>query len=339
MKKNLLLTLFMVNAVWTFAQTDRVTLLQGARTLVVTDSEGKKDSYQVTTAKPLVIHVQDGKLLFGDKAMSLDAIDKMRLEIPQKFLLNEDSTSFTAYNVENGLLALRRDLQLNMWNSLVLPVSLSGQHIIDAFGKGTQLASFGDVIETEQEAQVNFRTIDLNTDEEVITPGVHYLIRPTRNPDIALGRTTTANYGTTRVPGPAYILESATMSATNKNPQYKTLRSDLDNVRIRLTGTYTQRDDLINIYAFNTDGDITLHSDSVGLKGFTSWFIPARNTNQTTIKFYVDGVSLIGDMTGVAAITGMKQEEKEKIYDLQGRQISSPKRGLYIINGKKVFVR
>ena len=303
----------MVNAIWTFAQTDRVTKLQGARTLVVTDSEGQKDRYQVTTDKSFVIHLQDGKLLFGNKTMSLDAIEKMRLETPQKFLLNEDSTTFTAYDVDGGLLALRRDLLLNKWNSLVLPVSLTGRHVID-----------------------------INTDDEVITPGVHYLIRPTREPDIASGKTSTVNYGTARVPGPAYLVEGATMIASNKNPQYRTIRSDQDHVRLRHTGTYTRREGRqqpINVYAFNTEGNMTWHTDSVAAKGFTSWLMLARNTNQTAIHFYVDGISLNGDLTGIIDVRNKKQTSGEKAYDLQGRQVSDPKRGLYIVNGKKVYVR
>ena len=332
----------MVNAIWAFAQTDRITKLQGARTLVVTDSEGQKDSYQVTTDKSFVIHLQDGKLLFGNKAMSLDAIEKMRLETPQKFLLNEDSTTFTAYDVDGGLLALRRDFLLNKWNSLVLPVSLTGQHVIDAFGEDAQLATLNDIIETEQEAQVNFRTIDINTDDEVITPGVHYLIRPTREPDIALGKTSTVNYGTARVPGPAYLVEGATMVASNKSPQYKTIRSDQDHVRLRHTGTYIRREGRqqpINVYAFNTEGNMTWHTDSVAAKGFTSWLMLARNTNQTDIHFYVDGISLNGDLTGIINVKSKKQTSGEKAYDLQGRQVSDLKRGLYIVNGKKVYVR
>lgn len=334
--------LLIVASVVTYAQTDRVTTLQGARTLVVTDSEGQRDNYQVTTEKPFVIHLKEGKLMFGNKTMSLDAINNMRIETPQKFLLNEDSTTFSPYNVEGGLLALRRDFQLNKWNSLVLPVSLTGRHVMDAFGEDALLASFSNIVENENEAQVNYRTINLETDDEVIAPGVHYLIRPTREPDILVGQTSTAYYGATRVSGPAYLLEGAIMTTSNKSPQYKTEQSDLKNVRLRFTGTYTRlegRNQPLNVYVLNADGEMKLHADSVAAKAFTSWVIPARNTNEIAVNFYVDGIGLTGDPAGLTEVRAESSEVKDRIFDLQGRKISTLKRGLYIINGKKVYVR
>ena len=338
-----LLTLFAIAAIGAQAQTSRPTTVQGARTLTVTDGKGKADRYSVTSEKSLLIKLNDGKLEFPDKTVEKADVKSMRLEIPQKFMLNEDSTSFTPYNVEFGLLALRRRLLVNKWNTLVVPVSLSGRHVLDAFGEDALLATYKDVIETETEAQVNFSTIDLNTDEVVVKPGVHYLIRPTREPDIAEGATSTINYGTTRVPGPAYLIEGATMTSSNKSPSLKSIRSEEDNVRLRLTGTYTQREGRmkpVNVYASNEDGDLTLNADSVAAKGFSSWIVLSRNTNETAIRFYVDGVSLTGDFTEIAdVVLGKEPDVRETVYDLQGRRVATPKRGLYIINGKKVYVR
>jgi hypothetical protein len=266
----------------------------------------------------------------------------MRVEVPQKFVLNEDSTTFTPYSVDHGLLALRRSLQVNKWNSLVVPVSLNGRQIVDAFGEGTQLAVFKDMIEGDTEAQVNFQTISLDTDDEVLAANIHYLIRPTREPDIALGKTSTVNYGTARVPGPAYLIADAMMDAASKTPQYRTVQSDQKNVRLRLTGTYTLRDNkqkVVNAFLVNDEGNFIMQTDSVAVKAFSSWILPARNTNETAIHFYVDGISLSGDIMGVAQVENGKRKI-DHYYDLQGRRVVTPqKRGIYIINGKKVFVK
>lgn len=343
MRKSIILTILTAMSVASYAQTDRATTLQGARTLVVTDSQGQRDYQRVTTAKPFVIKLKDGQLAFPDKVMNISDVDNMRVEVPQKFMLNEDSTTFTPYNVDHGLLALRRSLQVNKWNSLVVPVSLSGRQIADAFGEGTLLAAYQDIIEGETEAQVNFHTISLDTDAEVIEPNVHYLIRPTREPDIAIGKTSTVNYGTARVPGPAYLVADASMDAANKTPQYKTVQSDQKNVRLRLTGTYTLRDDkqkVPNVFYLNDEGNFAMQTDSVAIKAFSSWIIQARNTNEIAINFYVDGISMTGDITGIAEKPQTSNLKSQTIYDLQGRRIATPqKRGIYIINGKKVFVR
>ena len=42
--------------------------------------------------------------------------------------------------------------------------------------------------------------------------------------------------------------------------------------------------------------------------------------------------------TGIEEVTG-EDVNTNTIYDLQGRKIENPTKGIYIINGKKVFVK
>jgi len=341
--RRVLFAFFAVVAISAQAQSNRATALQGARRLTVTSAKGTADRYTVTAASSLLIKLKDGKMEFPDKTMEMADVKSMRLEIPQKFMLDEDSTTFTPYNVDEGLLALHRTLMMNRWNTLVVPVALTGHHVLDAFGEDARLATFKDIIETETEAQVNFGTIDLNTDEVVVQPGTHYLIRPTREPDIAAGAVSTVNYGEARVTGPAYLLEGATMTVNNKTPQYKSVRSDQDNVRLRIQGSYTQREGImkpVEVYVVNEEGNMTFSEDTVAAKGFSSWIQLARNEHETPIAFYVDGICITGESTGIAFFRGEKGEERdERMYDLQGRRIAAPGRGLYIVNSKKVYVR
>jgi len=44
------------------------------------------------------------------------------------------------------------------------------------------------------------------------------------------------------------------------------------------------------------------------------------------------------DVTGISEIEKMRNEENESFYDLQGRRVVNPTKGLYIVNGKKVFI-
>jgi hypothetical protein len=43
--------------------------------------------------------------------------------------------------------------------------------------------------------------------------------------------------------------------------------------------------------------------------------------------------------TGVNDVRGNVKEISDSIFDLQGRKVSKPTKGLYIMNGKKVFVK
>ena len=46
-----------------------------------------------------------------------------------------------------------------------------------------------------------------------------------------------------------------------------------------------------------------------------------------------------GATTGVSEVTSRTAQQPDAIYDLQGRKVETPKRGLYIINGKKVMIK
>ena len=46
-----------------------------------------------------------------------------------------------------------------------------------------------------------------------------------------------------------------------------------------------------------------------------------------------------GDVTGIADIRGKRSDTKGVFFDLQGRRITRPTKGLYIVNGKKIVVR
>lgn len=43
--------------------------------------------------------------------------------------------------------------------------------------------------------------------------------------------------------------------------------------------------------------------------------------------------------TGISTVTADETEKASVVYDLQGRKLEKPQRGLNIINGKKVFVK
>ena len=43
-----------------------------------------------------------------------------------------------------------------------------------------------------------------------------------------------------------------------------------------------------------------------------------------------------GGVTGITEIKKMRDGEDEKFFDLQGRRVSRPTKGLYIVNGRKV---
>ena len=53
-------------------------------------------------------------------------------------------------------------------------------------------------------------------------------------------------------------------------------------------------------------------------------------------------LSIIGDeddTTGIDVVRGRKEEVRGVFYDLSGRRVESPTKGLFIVNGKKVIIK
>ena len=50
-------------------------------------------------------------------------------------------------------------------------------------------------------------------------------------------------------------------------------------------------------------------------------------------------MAIEGDATGISEVRSMTEDGKNDIYDLQGRKVQNPGKGLYIVNGKKVIIQ
>ncbi|MBQ7513191.1 MAG: hypothetical protein IJS95_02235, partial [Prevotella sp.] len=46
-----------------------------------------------------------------------------------------------------------------------------------------------------------------------------------------------------------------------------------------------------------------------------------------------------GEVTGINEVIEVKGVNDNSWYDLQGRRVAQPKKGLYIVNGKKVVLK
>jgi len=50
-------------------------------------------------------------------------------------------------------------------------------------------------------------------------------------------------------------------------------------------------------------------------------------------------ITVDGDATGIAQMRNEELEMRNEVYDLQGRKVLNPEKGLYIVNGKKVIIQ
>ena len=99
----------------------------------------------------------------------------------------------------------------------------------------------------------------------------------------------------------------------------------LKNTTIEKDGIFVlyKKDDNVGFYKTITEFTV----------GANTAYIPAQNVNAARTFIALPG----GETTGVKAIEAA--EADGKCYDLQGRQVSNPTKGLYISNGKKYVVK
>ena len=71
------------------------------------------------------------------------------------------------------------------------------------------------------------------------------------------------------------------------------------------------------------------------LAGFKAWIQMEHQENARNLSIYFDGAD---DPTGIVEALGLENDNVE-IYDMNGRKLSSYKKGINIVNGKKVLVQ
>lgn len=110
------------------------------------------------------------------------------------------------------------------------------------------------------------------------------------------------------------------------------------------------RDDLKHCYFFH-EGKMVYAGDNVrGLRGFSVWFKPYKQTSgAVTSKFILDGIDYTTDVERIMATEDSSIDSKFAklgVFNLNGQlvrsgstDVSGLPSGIYIVNGKKVFVK
>ena len=110
------------------------------------------------------------------------------------------------------------------------------------------------------------------------------------------------------------------------------------------------RDNLKHCYFFH-EGKMVYAGDKVrGLRGFSVWFKPYKQTSGTaTSKFILDGIDYTTDVERIMATEDSSIDSKFAklgVFNLNGQlvrsgstDVSGLPSGIYIVNGKKVFVK
>lgn len=222
----------------------------------------------------------------------------------QKYIeLREDAVNtLPNENMTSMNVKLYRTLVGDTWNSICLPFDLNADGVISVFGENTKLAEFTGVNGANDD-NLHFDLV------KSISAKKPYLIYPHDNRDI----------------NTPIVLSGITIQV---NPE--TVNYDPFN----FIGIYTPT--AIDGKYFIASGNTIKKSNGGNLKGFRAYIEDTTHSSSRTLTFDCDDIQV----TEISTIANsQKLNANRLIYDLQGRKVMNPTKGMYIVNGKKVVVK
>lgn len=274
-------------------------------------------------------------------------------------ILDETATSIDYINNQvdkdhSYPMRLGRTLQANVWNSLILPVSLTAQQVKFAFGDNTKLS----VKNSEPQENANiieFKSVNLNVGEKtiVLNAGTPYIIKPSIEPSAEAGTFTAVDGSEMKLNEKHYLINQVTLNTELTSSDVVSTVYTCGNAGdLTFNGTYTTQENKIPDGSYLLSGGqwyhMTLNGGKVAkVQGFRTWLEPVNGPSNVNVQFSIDGV-IDGDTTN--SIEGIENDinskANNKVYNMNGQLVRNgstsleglPK-GVYIVNNKKYIVK
>ena len=296
--------------------------------VTVQEKAGKDD--EVVTAELWV----NGEKVATESGITLTASDNTQITL--KFTPHEDMTAVEAYiKVYNDNLDLTSDVQtLNVyaaaildeedgtvttgtknsmvvkytaktgWNTICMPFNMTDEFMTELFGAGYKVYQF-------QSYEDDVITFAPATTLESRTP---YLVYAVDAPENAEG---------------VKLLYSININYPANNP------SSVSKNGVTFQGTYAPvaAGSMTDTwYGVTNGGEIRKAGSGASLKGFRAYF--------TGVTELADArIAVVDESTGITTIIAARELNNDKVYNLNGQRVENAKKGLYIVNGRKVVVK
>ena len=308
--------------------------------------------------KPITIGVQQ-KAAY-DPNNDITAFDDFQIKfLGEIFVLDEDYTACTddnEYTVahEGKTVILHRTFSKKddgsyYWNTLTLPIDMTGTQVKNVFGNGVKLAK-ATGLDDKNPYCITFETVNAN---DGINAGDFYLIQPAKEPATPAGKT--INIINKEMTGPLYTLGRRNVSKISD------LQTEFEDGgwnhpthnSIRYHGTYLKKDGGVprGSYVFSK-GNMYHIKNAQNVKGFRFWIEdeePNPNGQAKPFTLSISGVEdqqesqqIITSISEVETVT----DENAAVYSLSGQFLGKGKqllnslpKGIYVVNNKKYMVK
>lgn len=221
-------------------------------------------------------------------------------------VLDEDFQNVFTVDTENSVdVFMTRSVKTGGWNTVCLPFNMDATAIISYFGNGTKVAKI------DKTKSADGETIHFTTVTE-IEAGQAYLVYPG----------VTANFTGKAITGVTIAATVPSDGLTQAGFSFQ----GVFNPTV-LISTEGQEDRIV------ARGTSIVKTSGGTLKGFRAYFHPTGSNARAT-RFVVDDDETTGIITpeGEVIVDG-------PVYNLSGQKMNQVRKGLYIVNGKKVVIK
>lgn len=244
------------------------------------------------------------------------------------------------------------------WNSLMMPVTLTKEQFVQAFGDKAKLAKADEVCEDNGKLVIRFKLVeqwsDFNNSEYLVanTPYIIYM-----DADFVKSHKDQKydTYDVGLLEGQIYVVDNTKVSGVDftydANVADGPVSIDFANIpatitanwnlnSLKISGSYVPRQDIeADKYIWN-NGNLYHLNKAHWMKGYRCWLTPTWliSTNAVLFTFGVGG----GETTGINLPSVGNNSGITKVYNLNGQRVHNMlgvQPGIYIVNGKKVVVK
>ena len=259
---------------------------------------------------------------------------------------------------DNLTMYFKRTFVPGNWNSVILPVNLTKQQFVEAFGETAKLSEASKVYQDNQNLVIGFKAV-----EETLAEGKSVYLQAHKPYIIWVDEATVAEHTNktwttndvgsitgeiymvdkTQVDGVSYTYNEATAlnPVSEPFPIGEGIDASWGLTGLQFQASYDPAQSLvIGDYGWNA-GNLYHLRKAHTMKGYRCWLTPtwaSASQSQTSLSFGFGQ----GELTGVETAPSAEQQGELKIFNLQGQRLSSlqgVQPGVYIVNGKKMVVK
>lgn len=234
--------------------------------------------------------------------------------------LDENSTTLPEASDGETEIKVKRTIKANQWNTICFPFTMTEAQVYEAFGEDVQVAEFIEYESTDDLTSINVIFDEALLAEDGLMANYPYIIKTSKN---------ITEFMVTSVIEPDE--ENAVAEFTNGRAGSR------KEVYGTFYGTLKAGGKVPANCLFLNGGEFWYSTGHSNIKAFRGYFdfvdvLASLETAESNVKLVFRG-----ETTGIKDVT--VETANDDMYDLQGRRIVNPDKGVYIKNGKKVVIK